>query len=278
MIFAVPSDTGMFREFEYSAIAVIYNNSDMILLLEISVFGDRSNSYLVYSDGRIIIDNTGLSSRSIYNFIAYLESVSDISGEDIKKLRQDFYSGKFGITTFNINRKSYYLIYEPLEFQVWMVLGVVPADIVNDSMNQLRNITMAVIVGIALFIGGVLMAFVVWNSRKRIREKDKEILYREELFATLCENVDNVFFMLDAEDLNPSYISPNVRRILGRSEEQVRSEINGEVQLFLKEGEKTNIVHLKDISQGQRMEWDEDYIDPRSGEKIFSVFWHTAHR
>ena len=38
---------------------------------------------------------------------------------------------------FEIGEEDYYLVYEPAGFQDWMVLGIVPADVVNASMSKL---------------------------------------------------------------------------------------------------------------------------------------------
>lgn len=43
----------------YGAMAISFNNSDLVETLEISVFGGQSTSYVICSDGLVIVNNTG---------------------------------------------------------------------------------------------------------------------------------------------------------------------------------------------------------------------------
>ena len=49
-MFAVPSDPGVFSDFEYEAIAISYNNSDLVKALEISAFDGKAGSYVIHTD------------------------------------------------------------------------------------------------------------------------------------------------------------------------------------------------------------------------------------
>lgn len=137
IIFAVPAEQGIFRGFSYEAVAISFDNKDLMANLEISAFNGKSNSYIAYGDGRVFADNAQNRENSIFNFIAMLESKSDMSDDRIDKIRQDFQNGVLGATSFRTEFDEYYLIYEPVEFEDWMVLGVVPTGVVNASMNKL---------------------------------------------------------------------------------------------------------------------------------------------
>lgn len=50
-------------------------------------------------------------------------------------------------------------------------------------------------------------------------------MYREELFRKLSENVDDVFLMLDAKTYKADYISPNMERLLGLTQESMCENI-----------------------------------------------------
>ena len=83
-------------------------------------------------------------------------------------------------------------------------------NVVNASMNRLQVITIPAIIALAVFIFGILIFFIVSESRKNLAAKDTEILYREELFSILTNNVDEVFIMIDADDFQVGYVSPNI--------------------------------------------------------------------
>ena len=66
----------------------------------------------------------------------------------------------------------------------------------------------------------MLLFLVIWNNRRKLKLKDNELLARDELFSKLSANVDDVFLMLDAENLRVDYVSPNIEKLLGISEAQ----------------------------------------------------------
>lgn len=265
-IFAVPAAHGTFRGFEYEAVAVSYNNSDIVSSLDISAFGGQSDSYVIYSNGRVLIDNAGDTDRSVFNFLAYLESESEMSAQQIEDLRHKFLQRESGVTIFQTAEDSYYLVYAPVAFQDWVVLGVVPTGVVNASMNQLQKITMLVVIGITLALSAFLFVFLIRRNRQSLVEKDTEILYREKLFSTLSNNVDDIFIMLDADDYKVSYISPNVKRILGLSQEDICAQISEEHRLFQEKDFRSALKHLPEIMLGQRQEWEQEYINQQTGE------------
>lgn len=72
MVFVVPAPKSTFRGFEYEAIAISFNNSDLVSALEISAFDGLSSSYVIFPDGRVLMDNTSGSLGDIYNFLGML--------------------------------------------------------------------------------------------------------------------------------------------------------------------------------------------------------------
>lgn len=72
MVFAVPAGPGTYRGFAYEAIAIAFNNSDLVQTLEISAFEGQSSSYVVHTDGRVIVENASESIRDIHNLIGIL--------------------------------------------------------------------------------------------------------------------------------------------------------------------------------------------------------------
>ena len=47
MVFAVPSERGTYKGFDYEAIAVSFNNSDIVNALEVSAFDGKASSYMI---------------------------------------------------------------------------------------------------------------------------------------------------------------------------------------------------------------------------------------
>lgn len=272
IIFAVPAEQGIFRGFSYEAVAISFDNKDLMATLEISAFNGKSNSYIAYGDGRVFADNAQNRENSIFNFIAMLESKSDMSDDRIDKIRQDFQNGVLGATSFRTEFDEYYLIYEPVEFEDWMVLGVVPTKVVNASMNKLQTASLMLVAGVAGIIIIVLTMLVIQKNRRSLEEKDTEILYREELFSMLSGNVDDIFLMIDADTLRVSYISPNVYKIVGIPEEVIRDDINV-LSGLLRDSDAPRIAdELPKMIPGEKKEWEREYIHRKTG----ATLWFQA--
>ena len=269
MVFAIPAKQGSYRGFDYEAIAITYNNSDMVNALKISAFAGQASTYAVLPDGRIAVDNSSEAMDSVHNLFVLLEESKSLTDDQITALQQDFLSGNSGSLLFKINGVSHYLVYESANFQNWTVVGIVPTDVVNSSMNKLQSTTMLVVSGIAIALAVMLLLLVILQNRQKLRRKDNELLARDELFSKLSVNVDDVFLMLDANDLHVEYVSPNIEKLVGISEQQVLDDIH-EIEHLIRTDESVHILdQLSTILPGEQREWDREYIHQKTGEELW---------
>ena len=269
MVFAIPTERGSFRGFDYEAIAITYNNSDMVEALKISAFNGQASTYAVLPDGRIAVDNSSEAMDSVHNLFVLLEESKSLTDDQITALQQDFLSGNSGSLLFKINGVSHYLVYESANFQNWTVVGIVPTDVVNSSMNKLQSTTMLVVSGIAIALAVMLLLLVIQQNRQKLRRKDNELLARDELFSKLSINVDDVFLMMDANDLRVEYVSPNIEKLVGISEQQVLDDIR-EIEHLIRTDESVHILdQLSTILPGEQREWDREYIHQKTGEELW---------
>ena len=266
MVFAVPAQKGEYCGFVYEAIAISFSNSDLVESLEISAFDGQSSSYIIHTDGRVVVDNASGNVRDIYNFLGMLQDHSDLTPERIEALDSSFAAGETGATVFSIDGEKYYLIYESAGFEDWVLLGLVPTSVVNASMNSLQSGTLLLVTGVAGVVVALLLTVIISRYRQSLTEKDKELLYREELFSVLSNNVDDIFVMLDADTYHVNYISPNIERLVGIAESDARQNIR-EVDRLVRDQEQSLILdYLPDIQPGCQSEWDREYIHQRTGE------------
>lgn len=268
IVFAIPAYPGTYEGFDYEAIAISFNNSDLVETLEISAFDGQSSCYVIHADGRVIVDNAGSTDehRSFYNFLALLRDRSNLSEDEITSLHKDFLNNGSGTVVLRLDGICYYLIYESAEFEDWTVIGIIPTGVVNASMNRLQTYTLALVGGIMALLGMILVAFVIRQSRLKLMQKDTEILYREELFSRLSVHVDDVFLMLDAQSFRADYISPNIEKLLGIPEEEARTNVN-EIARPAGDSHTVRILDvITDIHPGQQKEWDKEYIHRKTGE------------
>ena len=268
MVFAVPAKTSSYRGFVYEAIAVTYNNSDLVNALKIVAFDGQASTFAVMPDGNIVVDNSSRYLEDVHNIFTLLKK-SGMTAEAIAALQEDFRAGASGAMTFDLNGRTYYLIYEPAEFQGWTVLGVVPTDVVNASMNKLQSTTLMVVSAITFALALVVLVLVVQQNRQKLKHKDNELLARDELFSKLSANVDDVFLMLDAEDLRVEYVSPNIEKLVGISQQQILKDIH-EIEHLIREDETVHILdQMSQIPPGQHREWDREYIYQKTGKELW---------
>ena len=267
LIFATPEAHGIYQGFEYDAIAIAYENSDIVEVLDISAFNGNAQSLIVHPDGRVVIDHSSESWGNVYNFFGLLREHSDMSEKELNELLEKFKAGRTDAMLLNLDGGNYYLVYEKSNIQDWMFLGLVQADIVNASMNSLQRSTMLLVGVVVLCIAAFLISLIIQTNRTNLRRKDTEILYRDELFQKLSMNVDDVFLMLDAKTYKADYVSPNVEKLLGITAEQIRKDIRVLGKLHPAEHEDSEKNYLEEIQVHEQREGDFKYVHLKTGEK-----------
>ena len=70
--FASPQYHGSYQGFEYDAIAIAYENADIVDVLDISAFNGNAKSYVVHPDGRVVIDHSFEAWGTVYNSFGVL--------------------------------------------------------------------------------------------------------------------------------------------------------------------------------------------------------------
>ena len=265
MVFAVPTEKGSYQGFDYEAIAVTYNNRDLVDSLKISAFEGHGSTFAVLPDGRVVLDSSSADMRGVHNILAMLKNSAGFTAEQVDALQDSFASGESGNLEFSINGVSYYMVYGSASFQNWTILGIAPKSVVNANMNRLQYTTMAVMSGTTGMLAVAALLLVVQNNRQKLRKKDQQLLAREELFSNLSRNVDDVFLMIDTETRKGEYVSPNVQRILGLSPEAVQEDL----YVLYPAGDDSGASRLENLmqmEQGVQQEWEREFVNQETGE------------
>ena len=266
LVFACPKTQGSYRGFSYDAIAISYYNDAVLRLLDNSAFEGNASSYVIYPDGRVVIDNSVNREETVYNFIAMLRDHSDLSEAQILDLSNAFAQGSSGNMKVTLGDTSYYLVYEGTAVQSWTMVGLVPVSIVNASLDELWFRTAQIVAGIAFGFAVLVILLLARRSHATLRRKDTEIRYRDVLFQKLSLNVDDVFLMLDAETSKADYVSPNIGRLLGIPWRKVRQDVHALVALYPKDDPDRDKNFLEGLSRGEQREWDAAYVHQETRE------------
>ena len=265
MVFAVPTEKGSYQGFDYEAIAVTYNNKDLVDSLKISAFEGHGSTFAVLPDGRVVLDSSSADMRGVHNILAMLKNSAGFTAEQVDALQDSFAAGESGNLEFSIHGISYYMVYGSASFQNWTILGIAPKSVVNANMNRLQYTTMAVMSGTTGMLAVAALLLVVQSNRQKLRKKDQQLLAREELFSNLSRNVDDVFLMIDTETRKVEYVSPNVQRILGLSPEAVQEDLH----VLYPAGDDSGASRLENLmqmEQGVQQEWEREFVNQETGE------------
>ena len=267
LVFICPETQGSYRGFAYDAIAISYYNDAVLRLLDNSAFQGNASNYVIYPDGRVIIDNSVNRTETVYNFIAMLRDHSDLTEEQITELSNAFVQNSSGNLKVKLGDTRYYLVYEGTAVQNWTMVGLVPVSIVNASLDKLWFYTLQIVAGIAFGFAVLVILLILRRSHVTLRRKNTEISYRDELFQKLSLNVDDVFLMLDAETTKVDYVSPNVERLLGIPWREVRQDVRVLAALHPKGDPDCDKNYLEGLLSGQQREWDHEYEHLETGER-----------
>ena len=267
LVFVCPETKGTYHGFTYDAIAVAYYNDTVLSAIDSSAFDGAAHSYVIYSDGRVVLDSNADSDDPVYNLLAELRGNSDLSEKKFDALSDDFAQGRNGSMMLTLRGTRYYLVYEHMGIQDWIMLGLVPVSVVNAGMDTLWRRTVEIVVVIACLLMVLLITLIVHRSRDALRRRDTEILYRDELFTRLSRNVDDVFLMMDAETSRVDYVSPNIERLLGVPLEQVQQDIRALRALHPKNSPDHDKNFFAGIQCGEQSEWNADYAHQQTGER-----------
>ena len=267
LAFISPETQGSYRGFAYDAIAIAYYNDAVLKLLDNSAFEGNASNYVIYPDGRVIIDNSVNRKETVYNFIAMLREHSDLSEKQVLALSDAFAQGSSGNMRVTLGGISYYLVYEGTAVQNWTMLGLVPVRVVNAGLDKLWFHTIQIVAGITVGIAVLVILMIVRRGHANLRRKNTEISYRDELFKKLSLNVDDVFLMLDAETAKVDYVSPNIERLLGIPWKEVRQDARVLAALHPKDSPDRDKNYLEGLLSGQQREWDDEYGHLETGER-----------
>lgn len=267
LVFACPKSHGSYRGFAYDAVAISYYNDAVLKLLDNSAFQGNASNYVIYPDGRVLIDNSVNRTETIYNFIAMLRDHSDLTEEEILALSDAFAQGSSGNMKVTLGDTRYYLVYEGTAVHSWTMVGLVPVSIVNASLDKLWLHTLQIVAGIAAGLSVAIILLILRRSHTTLHRKNTEILYRDELFQKLSQNVDDVFLMLDAETAKVDYVSPNIERLLGIPWKEVRQDVLVLNRLHPKGSPAYGKNVLEGLRSGEQREWDYEYEHQETRER-----------
>ncbi len=261
-IFAIPA-AGNYQGFSYTAIALGYTDEDMVSSLNNTAFEGEADNFVIDRDGRVSVAHLSTLKR-VYNFYAYLENLPGLSKEEKQSLHEAIATKQTGVVIINKDGVDNYLLHMPTNYSDGMLIGIIPVSIVNASMNKLQALTSFVFVVLALLLAGSYITYLNYHNKQVLSEKDRAILFREQLFSTMSDNIDDAFMVLDCRTMQIEFLSSNIARLVGRTvpEGAVHRHFYGDEHDFF-----DVYKHIVNNPDEARIEWDKEYINPTTGAK-----------
>ena len=154
-LFAIPAAKNTYRGFSYSAVAAGYNNAAINEALNVTAFSGEAQCYMMDPNGRVIL-STDKEKPPFANFLTYLKHHSELSASEVEQMSANFEAKQSGIMQFHASGTAYYLLYQPVGFQDWMMVGAVPKSAVNTNIPQIQIVT--IIALSAIFLASAIIA------------------------------------------------------------------------------------------------------------------------
>ena len=224
-VFAVPTEPGTYRGFDYVAMAVSYTNEDLTHSLNVDAFQGQAQCFVINGDGSVLLSTN--SGGSVFgNYLKYLDAASDLSDWELADVRADWVQGVQGLRRCVINGKESCILYQPVNYRGYILLSVVPLDALGQGLMQVQKVTMGFLAVIFLLLLAAGVWVTVARGRRVSRRNRTELAYRERMFDVLSNSVDDIFLMLDSGDFRVDYVSPNIQRLLGIPVKDARENIS----------------------------------------------------
>lgn len=243
----------------------------------ISFYNESGFSYITNQDGNVLIrpyhKNSNQTFLNIFDVIG-----EENNEEDIQAFKESMVKGHSGVIQFSINGAENIFTFSPIKVKDgWYIISVIPSSVIMEYTDHILQSSRIFIfaVFIVFFIGLIFLLF-ERQSRKRIEKKEQDIQYREQLFSILSENIDDVFLMLNSGSYAVEYVTPNVNRVLGISQDVVAADLESLGKAAYTEKKTISYSDLALMEPGQSITMESERINKKTGEKRW--FYETVYR
>ena len=260
------------NQFPYNGIAFFFDVEDISYSISVDAFDGMGSSFLVLPNG-LQEDSTGLvllqsgndrlfksKDGEQLNFLKFLDEKTNMKDKDLAVLQEQWELLDDELisnytTTFKANGgTSYYLNCRKVAFSDWIMIGAVPTSIVNESMTNLRTVTIGVMAAIFVILGSGVAWFIIESNRRKIRDQQVMIKSRESLFDLLTVNTNDIFAVFDPKTGIAEFVSENVGTVLGLNPYDVRDNVYELMKAFVNELPEVQEYLQTDMDEGLMIE------------------------
>ncbi|MDE7464402.1 MAG: response regulator [Clostridiales bacterium] len=246
----------------------------------LTYYNDTGYSYIVKVDGDIMIRPTHKNSNRTFSNVFDIVSHSANDKATVQTLIDNMNEGNRGAMRMNFNGDDCVVAFTPLEItELWYLISVIPDDILSQHSNSILNTSQSIVVVVlAVLLVSIIVIMLVYIYNRKMKKKEAEVLYREQLFNMLVNNTDDVYLMMDATDFSVEYVSPNVDRVLGVTVDEVKKDISALGVAEYDDGTKFDFDALHAIGENDQREHDCERVHKVTGEHRFfkETLYHAS--
>ena len=230
-----------------------------------STFNDAGYSYVLDTDGSIVLSPVRFSSLQLYSQFRQVLEEDENSPESISALMDALQSGARGNATFVMEGEAQFLSFVPLkEKPGWNFVTVIPLSIVEKDGTEIISLAvrMAAVVIAAILATMALATSMIYLVTKRRRESD---LYIQNIYQAISQNIDTVIFIVDNRTAQVEYVFENVQEVLGISAEEFSSTnraANGEFQQALQKW-------MREERPTEKTFWERRFFNDKRGAYVW---------
>lgn len=173
--------TPLYKDNEIHAVLLATHSTNVFKeLLSVESFGEEGYSYIIKSDGSVVVSSN--HPNSVKNFNNVLDLLDDELKEkspDQKEFMKNLKSGKSGNIAYTHNRIKRYMSYEPIGINDWYIATVVPSYVISEKSDYIiKSVFILAIVTIILF---AMLLFYILLINKKSKKALEEIAFTDRL-------------------------------------------------------------------------------------------------
>lgn len=172
-IFVVPIENKIIDEVEIIALAATFDTDKIAQFLSLTSFNNQAYTQIVSKQGTTIISSSDANSNFGYNVLSSISS--SLSDDNINKIKNDFKSSISGQIQVTINGEKQEMVYYPIQDSNWILLSLIPSDIINAKSNYLLLITL--FISGFIFVAFIFLVIALVVTFNRYQKRLEQIAY-----------------------------------------------------------------------------------------------------
>ena len=253
-----------------------YDRSKILETFTLSLYNGQGYGYILNHSGDILLRSVPATGKRVYDNV--FDALTDTHNPqaDIDTFMTALHAQETGSIIFGGDSGKYIYTYTPLEsVDDWYLLSIVPVNAIRAEADEiLRDTQTTLWLFVFTLIICAIFILLIWHIHKDIEAKQQAVEYQTQLFdiftTYLSRNTDDVYTMFDHKTEKLEYVSPNVERVLGVTEEEVADYFWESDLAADPEGTEAYYAEVQALTPGETVRPRlSERINPKTGERRY---------